>query len=141
MGNGDGGLGSRDADSLLEGAGLPAPETRGRLLVIRTTALLAIAATLAYLSWRIGFTVRSSLWLAIPLWLLELHALIGLVLFTFSLWDLDSVTVPEPRTATDLRVALLIPTYNEPREVLLPTIAAAVSLEPAHETWVLDDGQ
>jgi cellulose synthase/poly-beta-1,6-N-acetylglucosamine synthase-like glycosyltransferase len=141
MGNGDGGLESRDADSLLEGAGLPAPETRGRLLVIRTTALLAIAATLAYLAWRIGFTVRASLWLAIPLWLLELHALIGLVLFTFSLWDLDSVTVPEPRIATDLRVAVLIPTYNEPREVLLPTIAAAVSLEPAHETWVLDDGQ
>ena len=38
------------------------------------------------------------------------------------------------------RVAVLIPTYNESREVLLPTIAAAVALRPGHETWVLDDG-
>ena len=39
-----------------------------------------------------------------------------------------------------MSVAVLIPTYNESREVLLPTVAAAVALEPAHETWVLDDG-
>ena len=39
------------------------------------------------------------------------------------------------------RVAVLIPTYDEAEEVLLPTIAAAVALQPAHETWVLDDGR
>ena len=38
-------------------------------------------------------------------------------------------------------VAVLIPTYNEGPEILVPTIAAAVALEPAHETWVLDDGE
>ena len=121
-------------------AGLPAPEPKGRRAVIRTTALVAIVATAAYLGWRIGFTVRQSLWLAIPLWLLELHALVGLGLFTFSLWDLDAAPRPAGRTMADLRVALLIPTYDEPTEVLLPTVAAAVSLSPAHETWVLDDG-
>ena len=40
-----------------------------------------------------------------------------------------------------LRVAVLIPTYDEPSEVIAPTIAAACALEPAHETWVLDDGE
>ena len=35
---------------------------------------------------------------------------------------------------------MLIPTYNEPVEVIAPTIAAACALEPAHQTWVLDDG-
>ena len=35
---------------------------------------------------------------------------------------------------------MFIPTYNEPVEVIAPTIAAACALEPAHETWVLDDG-
>ena len=39
------------------------------------------------------------------------------------------------------RVAVLIPTYNEGPEILVPTIAAAVAMEPAHETWVLDDGE
>ena len=124
-----------------DGAELPAPESRGRLAVIRTIAIVAIVGTAAYLAWRVGFTVRTGLWLAIPLWLLELHALIGLGLFTFSLWDVDGPPAPAPRRTTHLRVAVLIPTYNEPQEVLLPTVAAAVALAPAHETWVLDDGE
>jgi cellulose synthase/poly-beta-1,6-N-acetylglucosamine synthase-like glycosyltransferase len=37
-------------------------------------------------------------------------------------------------------LAVLIPTYNEGIEVLTPTIAAAVAMRLAHETWVLDDG-
>ena len=79
-------------------------------------------------------------WLSVPLLLLEAHAVVGLALFTFSLWDLDA-TPPAPvvEETTD-RIALLIATYNEPEEVLLPTIAAAVALQPRHETWVLDDG-
>ena len=40
----------------------------------------------------------------------------------------------------DMRVAVLIPTYNEPVEVIAPTVAAACALEPSHQTWVLDDG-
>src|SRR5690606_31970248 len=36
---------------------------------------------------------------------------------------------------------VVIPTYNEGPEILVPTIAAAAALEPAHETWVLDDGE
>ena len=121
--------------ALVGATGLPAPEPKGRRAVIRATALVAIVATAAYLGWRVGFTVRQSLWLAIPLWLLELHALVGLGLFTFSLWDLDAAPRPPPRDArravADLRVALLIPTYDEPAEVLLPTVAAAVALAPA----------
>ena len=128
-----------DEGALAGASGLPAPDSKLRLAVIRTSALVAIATTAAYLGWRVGFTVRASLWLAIPLWLLELHALVGLGLFTFSLWDVDAVAPPAARRKR-LAVALLIPTFNEPSEVLLPTVAAAVALTPAHETWVLDDG-
>ena len=112
---------------------------RGRKRTIHVVAIVALAASIAYLSWRVGFTL-GSLWLAIPLWLLELHAVVGLIFFTFSLWDIDSSVVPQPVFSTDKRIAVLIPTYNEPSEVLLPTVAAAVALEPTHETWVLDDG-
>ena len=38
------------------------------------------------------------------------------------------------------RVAVLIATYNEGPEILLPTVTAALALGPEHETWVLDDG-
>src|SRR5690606_3900041 len=37
-------------------------------------------------------------------------------------------------------IAVVIPTVNEGPEILVPTIAAAVAMEPVHETWVLDDG-
>jgi cellulose synthase/poly-beta-1,6-N-acetylglucosamine synthase-like glycosyltransferase len=119
---------------------LPPPETA---LHRRATHLVAIAALLAsasYLTWRAAFTLGADLWISIPLVLLEIHAAIGLALFTFSLWDLDALEPPPPAEDTGLRVAVLVPTYNEPREILLPTVAAATALSPRHETWVLDDG-
>ncbi len=119
---------------------LPAPESARRRFVVRASALVALTVGVAYLVWRVTFTL-GTLWLAIPLWLLEVHAVVGLGLFTFSLWDLDASEIPAPVTSTGRRIAVLIPTYNEPSEVLLPTIAAAAALAPAHETWVLDDGE
>lgn len=121
-------------------AALPAPESAPRLIATRCLALLAIVATIGYLVWRALFTLNLQGWyLAVPLLILEIHAALGLGLFTFSLWDVDrrpSHSEPDPR----LSVAVLIPTFNEGPEILLPTIAAAVALEPAHQTWVLDDG-
>ena len=122
-------------------AQLPSAEPAHQRRLIHLMALVALAASLGYLSWRLAFTLGPDLWLAIPLWLLELHAVFSLGLFTFSLWELDSIPPPAPVSRTDLRVAVLIPTFNEDREVLLPTIAAAVSLQPAHQTVVLDDGE
>lgn len=65
----------------------------------------------------------------------------GLVLKTVTVWNIDC-WAPDPVSVAPhgLRVAVLIPTYNEPVEVIAPTIAAACVLHPAHETWVLDDG-
>ncbi len=102
--------------------------------------LLALALTAAYLTWRAVFTLNpSAWWLSIPLLALEVHAALSLGLYTFSLWDLEA-RPPPPVHDTPWRIAVLIPTYNEPEEILTPTIAAAAALKPAHETWVLDDG-
>ncbi len=117
-----------------------AAESRTRLRAVHVAALIALVVSVAYLIWRVGWTM-GTWWIAVPLWLLELHAVLSLGLYTFSLWDLDAVTPPPPVVTTEMRVAVLITTYDEPREVLLPTIAAAVTVEPAHETWVLDDGE
>ncbi len=124
----------------IEPSGLPAPDAPFSLALTRGVALLALLVTAGYLAWRATSTLNLEGWyLAIPLLILEAHAAIGLGLFTFSLWDVDrrpSPRAPDPK----LRVAVLIPTYNEGEEILLPTVAAAVALEPAHQTWVLDDG-
>ncbi|HET7026077.1 MAG TPA: glycosyltransferase [Candidatus Limnocylindrales bacterium] len=123
------------------GSGLPAPETTRRRWSIRAVALIALAVTAAYLAWRATATLDpSDPWLSVGLLVLEVHAALGLVLFTFSLWDVDSRPHAELVSSPRSRIAVLVPTYNEPPEILLPTIAAAVSMRLPHETWILDDG-
>lgn len=121
-------------------AELLAPETKARKAAIHLVAVVALIVSGAYIFWRAGFTLGGNLWISIPLWLLEFHALLSLGLFTFSLWDVDGTEIPAPVTQTDLRIAVLITTFNEAHEILLPTVAAAVALQPSHDTWVLDDG-
>jgi len=120
---------------------LPPPDSPVRLVVIRVVAVVALAATATYLAWRAAATMNVAAWyLSVPMLVLEVHAAIGLGLFTFSLWDVD--VRPRRRSLDHVpTVAVLIPTYNEGPEILVPTIAAAVALQPAHETWVLDDGE
>lgn len=119
----------------------PHPERQGRRTATRAFALATIAGSAFYLFWRVGFTVEMSAWfVAIPLLAAEFHSLAGLALYTIQLWDVDVVPAEGSGAAPDARVAVLLPTYNEPEAILLPAIAAAVALEPAHETWVLDDG-
>lgn len=114
---------------------------RIRDLATRAVAVLALTATAVYLVWRAVATIDLAVWwLSIPLYVLELHAAVGLGLYTFSLWDVHAGPRARPVRESPLRVAVLIPTWNEPPEVLAPTIAAAAALQPVHETWVLDDG-
>ena len=71
----------------------------------------------------------------------EALPLAGLILKAWSVWNIDShPPAPVSEAPDSMRVAVLIPTYNEPIEVLTPTVAAACKLDPGHETWVLDDG-
>ncbi len=105
--------------------------------------VVSVCALLAYLAWRIAFTLpaggdRVVAW---GLVLFEALPLVGLVLKAITLWSIDG-RAPMPGEAMQQRwrVALLIPTYDEPVEVIAPTIAASCALEPHHETWVLDDG-
>jgi len=120
---------------------LPPADSPRRLLAIRGVAVVALIATAAYLVWRATATLNIGAWyLSVPMLILEMHAAVGIALFTFSLWDVD--VRPRRRDLGRVpTVAVLIPTYNEGPEILVPTIAAAVALEPAHETWVLDDGE
>ncbi|HSW40941.1 MAG TPA: glycosyltransferase [Patescibacteria group bacterium] len=124
----------------------PRAESPRRVAAVRLVAVAALAVTAAYLTWRIGAgTVNlAAWWVAVPLLVAEIHNAFGLLLYTVALWEVDGGPTP-PRSAPvarpGLRVAVLIPTYNEPVEVLLPTVAASVALRPVHETWVLDDGR
>jgi cellulose synthase (UDP-forming) len=122
-------------------SGLPEPETVGRRRLTQVVIIIAIAVGVAYLAWRIVASVNMRVWwVSVPLLVLEAHALVGLMLFATSLWDLDAVAPADPIETTRHRLAILLPTYNEPVEILLPAIAGAVSARLLHSTWVLDDG-
>ena len=103
--------------------------------------MLALLAGAGYLGWRWGWTLRwNTAWLGLPLLIAETWALASVGLFVFSVWRL---TAREPGPAPPgARVAVLIPTYNEPPDILRPTILGALSLRyrPRPEVWVLDDG-
>jgi len=124
--------------------GSPTPELRRSRWLARTGGIAAVLALVVYLWWRIAATLpaggsnRSVAWILIGF---EALPLLGLTVKSITLWSIDA-PAPPPVTAAPngLRVAVLIPTYNEPAEVIAPTIAASCALEPAHETWVLDDG-
>lgn len=127
---------------IFPGGALPPPESAARKAVIRGVALLALTTGALYLTWRALASVNlAHWWVAVPLYLLEVHSFLGLALFTFSLWEVDTIPAPPPVDETTAKLAVLIPTYNEGVEILLPTIAAAVAVRLPHETWVLDDGR
>lgn len=131
-----------DPAEVFASGGLPAVESPRRRLTIQLVALLALAVSIAYVSWRAAVTLNlHAWWLSVPLWILEVHAVIGLVLFTANLWDVDAGPRSVPVDDFAGTVAVLIPTYDEGMEVLLPSVAAAVALQPAHTTYVLDDGR
>jgi cellulose synthase (UDP-forming) len=106
--------------------------------------LAAALALILYVGWRIVFTLPVGGWnlaAAVLLVTFEAVPIFGILVRVVTLWNIDC-PCPEPVTRTEPgnRVAVLIPTYNEPAEVIAPTIAAACALEPEHPTWVLDDG-
>ncbi|MFL5679807.1 MAG: glycosyltransferase [Chloroflexota bacterium] len=122
-------------------AEVPLPESASERWRVRAMAVLALVVTAFYLTWRATSTVDLSVWwVSIPLLFFEFHAAVGLGLFTFSLWDVDDRPVAPKVATTTARIAVLVPTYNEGIEVLMPTVAAAIAMRLPHETWVLDDG-
>jgi cellulose synthase (UDP-forming) len=127
-----------------ERLGDPQPEPARARHLAHLGGLVSVLALTAYLAWRIGWTLpepgtdRTVAWLLISFEALPLG---GLVVKCVVLWRIDGPLPPGAGAAPPgLRTVVLIPTYDEPAEVLSPTVAAACALQPAHETWVLDDG-
>jgi cellulose synthase (UDP-forming) len=103
-------------------------------------ATVAFLVGLTYLGWRALFTLNpDALAMSWFLWALEAHAILGVGLAAFSLWDTRPLEPAAPHVPEG-RVAVFITSYDEPREIVLPTLAAAVAMDGDHETWLLDDG-
>jgi cellulose synthase (UDP-forming) len=122
--------------------GNPSRESARSRRLAHLGGLVAMTSLIGYLTWRIAATLPASGANLAAAWVLigfEAIPLVGMSVRLITLWNIDSAAPPSP-APPGLSVAVLIPTYDEPAEVIAPTIAAACALEPAHQTWVLDDG-
>ena len=125
-----------------EHLGAPAPESARSRRLARLGGLSAVIALTAYVVWRVFATLPSgaAVLVAVVLVAFEAVPMVRLAYTTVLLWRIGSARPAVAEAPEGLRAAVLIPTYDEPVEVIAPTIAAACALQPAHETWVLDDG-
>jgi cellulose synthase (UDP-forming) len=106
----------------------------------QAATVLYIAASLAYLYWRVAYTVNTdALFVSIPFLFADFAGFGYFLLFAHNLWRRTERT--PPAAPEGLTVDVFIPTYNEDLAVLRPTIEAALAMDHPHETYVLDDGR
>nr|WP_249680753.1 UDP-forming cellulose synthase catalytic subunit [Roseococcus pinisoli] len=113
-------------------------------------ALLSTIVSLRYIFWRmtetLDFSTFLQTFLGTGLLLAEVYAVIALILSYFqTLWPLERKPAPMPANVDEWPVVdVFIPSYNEPLDVVRPTIFAALALDwPAEKlnVYLLDDGR
>lgn len=106
---------------------------------IRRAAVLALIVLSAYVVARLLLTRDEanplSFWM---LFIAEAMSLLSLVLFAYEAWRVPPLAKYEPlHTSVDIAIA----TYNEPIDILEPTIVASLRVWDVRHVWVLDDGR
>jgi cellulose synthase (UDP-forming) len=121
----------------------------GRLATIMMV-LVSVTMSLRYMYWRMTSTLDFQNWLDIVfgygLLLAELYALTVLLLgYVQTIWPLRRDPVPMPiDVSTWPSIDIMIPTYNEPLEVVKLSVLTAVSMDWPPDRiriYVLDDGR
>lgn len=107
----------------------------------RGVALAALVVWASYLAVRLVITLPGAN--AFAFWLLffaEAFTLISLALFAFDTWRLRDPQSPTPRSEMGLTTDIAIATFDEPQEILEPTLVASLRVREVKDVWVLDDG-
>ena len=105
----------------------------------RFVAVVYVLSLCVYLAWRYTIINEESLFLSSAYFIAECF---GFVLGLITIATSWTYRHRKPKPAPEgLSVDVLIPTYQEPLEILRRTVMAARDLRYPHETWVLDDGR
>ena len=111
-----------------------------RFAVIRVVAVVTVVVGVNYIAWRWLASLNwEAWWIAIPLVVAETYSLIDVGLFAMTVWRARGRPAPPP-PPDSASVDVFITTYNEPIELVLTTVRAALGIRYPHSTWVLDDG-
>jgi len=107
-------------------------------------ALLAVyaGAGVAYLTWRVGWTLdKVPMVYAVVFLAAEIHLVLSSILFYLQLQPHPRDPPPPPPRPGEWRVDVFIPTYNEPVDLVRHTVVAARDMAHPHDTWLCDDGR
>jgi cellulose synthase (UDP-forming) len=142
---------------LLYGAALLLHWTSCDRRITRTLVILSLFASTRYAYWRISETIQilqTNAGRVTPVDLVFVFLLLGAEMYAFVILALGYLQtarplrrepVPLPADESEWpRVDIYIPTYNEPLEVVRPTVLAALKLDwPAERlrVYLLDDGR
>lgn len=106
---------------------------------MRVVAVVAMVWGAAYLTWRIGWTWRgANPVMYLTLLVAEVVGWVSLGFYAYLAWS-RAECAPAPVTTTR-SVDVLVPTYDEPVDVLRATLLGCAAVEHPHTTWLLDDG-
>jgi cellulose synthase (UDP-forming) len=131
------------------GAAMVLRKVPGRLPTL-AMIIFSVTASMRYIYWRVtettGFEGFVDTFFGTGLVIAELYAMVVLLLGYFqTAWPLERKPLPMPADmSTWPTVDILIPTYNEPLEVVKQTVFTAMGLDwprDKFKVYVLDDGR
>ena len=122
-------------------------------LVARAVTALGLVASVAYLTWRIGFTRGGPWWLAVPTLVIEVAAAGGSAALAWALWPMPAAVHP-PRPADDgapagsegaslVRVAVdvLVRVTDQADHEVRATLVAAKSMRGVQRVLLVDHSE
>lgn len=108
--------------------------------VVQVLAVVALLAGVVYLTWRIGWSGRGAyLPLYFPLLAAEIFGWLSLAFYAFLAWSVPPATrrVAHHTVPVDVFVC----TYDEPVQIVEPTLIGCRAITAPHTTYLLDDGR
>lgn len=103
----------------------------------RVTASIYVLSYLLYLGWRATIFSDQSMTMSVLFYIADCIGFVLGLVYVLTAWEYrHRDPVPPP---PGMRVAVLVPTFHEPIEVIRRTLRAAAAIDYPHETLVLDD--
>jgi cellulose synthase/poly-beta-1,6-N-acetylglucosamine synthase-like glycosyltransferase/tetratricopeptide (TPR) repeat protein len=104
---------------------------------------LASIVSLAYLAYRVGFTLNLegpyAVFASVLLLLGEVYGIASMLLYFLQIWEVSEL--PQQPVLPGRTVDVFVPTYNEDPQLLRGTLKACLAMDYPHRTFLLDDGK
>ena len=100
--------------------------------------LVYVIVAIWYLTWRLTTFNPEAMAFSVIVYAAEVFGFAVALMHLFIVWRLSVRSAPPPPAG--LSVDVLIPSFDEPVDMVRRTLLASLRMEYAHQTWLLDDG-